>query len=186
MGERMRNGQWLAIGIAAAGVLYLTISYGSPPLIALTLALTFGAYGLIKKTTSLNALEGLSLETVILFVPTFGYLLYLSATGQNSFGLHDVRTSLLLSCAGAATALPLLFFAAGARRIPLYMVGVLQYVAPSLQFILGVFVYNEPFTMQRLIGFAFIWCALLLYTLEGIVWRRRIAVPRGAAVAVER
>ena len=183
LGERMRFSQWIAIGIAAVGVLYLTISYGAPPLIALTLALTFGAYGLIKKTTSLNALEGLSLETSILFVPTVGYLLYLGAIGRNSFGPHDLHTSLLLACAGAATALPLLFFAAGARRIPLYMVGVLQYIAPTLQFILGAFVYNEPFTTQRLIGFAFIWCALLLYTLEGLVWRRRIAAPHVARPA---
>lgn len=173
LGERMRNGQWVAIGVAAFGVLYLTISYGSPPLIALTLAFTFGTYALIKKTTSLNALEGLSLETAILFLPVLAYLFYLGIVGKNSFGLFDLRTSLLLSCAGAATALPLLFFAAGARRIPLYMVGVLQYLAPTLQFVLGVFVYNEPFTTQRLIGFAFIWLALLLYTMEGVLWRRR-------------
>jgi len=172
-GEKLRRGQWLAIGIAGSGVLYLTISHGSLPWIALSLAFTFGFYGLFKKKSPLNALEGLSLEMAILFMPALAYLLYLEFTGVASFGHVKLTTTLLLAMSGAATAIPLLLFAAAARRIQLSVIGVLQYLAPTLQFLIGVFVYGEAFTRTRLIGFSVIWLALFIYTFEGVVMRRR-------------
>jgi chloramphenicol-sensitive protein RarD len=168
LGEKMRRWQWVAIGLAATGVLYLTISYGSLPWIALVLAFTFGFYGLLKKKTSLNSLEGLSLETALLAVPALFYLLFLEASGAGSFGHTNQTISLLLVFTGVATGLPLLFFAAAARRIPLSTMGLLQYMAPTIQLFLGVFLYGEPFSPVRLIGFSFIWLALLIYSAEGL------------------
>lgn len=172
--ERLRAAQWLAIGLALLGVLYLTLAYGSFPWIALTLAFSFGLYGLLKKTTALPALEGLSLETALLFVPALAYLLLQEAQGQGAFGHTGGSISLLLMLTGVATGVPLLLFAAAARRIPLSMVGILQYIAPTMQFLLGVFLYHEPFTRSRLVGFSLIWAALLIYSMDGLrVYRRR-------------
>jgi chloramphenicol-sensitive protein RarD len=173
--ERLRGGQWLAIGLALLGVLYLTVAYGNFPWIALTLALTFGLYGLLKKTTALAALEGLSLETALLFGPALAYLLLQEGQGQGAFGHAGVGTSLLLALTGVATGLPLLLFGAAARRIPLSTVGILQYIAPTVQFLLGVFLYREPFTASRLIGFILIWTALLIYSGEGLLVHRHRA-----------
>lgn len=171
--EKMRPGQWLAVGLAAAGVLYLTISYGRLPWIALTLATTFGTYGLIKKQVKLNSLQGMGLETAVLFVPALAYILYLTFTHTGSFGTVNTQTTLLLACAGIVTAIPLLFFAAAAPRIPLSMLGILQYLAPTLQFSIGVIIYHEPFPIARLIGFGIIWLALLIYSIEGMITYRR-------------
>lgn len=172
--ERLRAAQWLAIGLALLGVLYLTLAYGSFPWIALTLAFSFGLYGLLKKTTALPALEGLSLETALLFVPALAYLLLQETQGQGAFGHTGGSISLLLMLTGVATGVPLLLFAAAARRIPLSMVGILQYIAPTMQFLLGVFLYHEPFTRSRLVGFSLIWAALLIYSMDGLrVYRRR-------------
>jgi chloramphenicol-sensitive protein RarD len=174
LGERLRNGQWVAIFLAATGVIYLTLRYGELPWIALVLALSFAMYGLIRKTSSLASLEGLSLETALMFLPAAGYLIYLQSMGTAAFGHVDGLTTSLLGLAGVATAVPLLFFAAGARRIKLATVGILQYIAPTMQFLIGVFIFNEPFTADRLIGFSIIWLALFIYTLENIwVGRRR-------------
>lgn len=170
--ERLRPVQLVAVLVAAAGVLYLTANHGRLPWIALGLALSFGFYGLLRKTATLNSLEGLALETGIVFLPAFLYLGYFEAQGRATFGHGDLATSLLLALAGAATAVPLLLFAAGARRIPLSVLGVLQYVAPTLQFLLGVFVYGESLTTARLIGFSFVWVALLIFAGEGISRRR--------------
>jgi len=169
--EKMRRWQWAAIGLAATGVLYLTISYGSLPWIALVLAFSFGFYGLLKKKTPLNSLEGLSLETALLAVPALFYLLFLEASSAGSFAHTRPIISLLLVFTGVATGLPLLLFAAAARRVPLSTLGLLQYMAPTIQLFLGVFLYGEPFTPVRLIGFSFIWLALLIYSVEGM-WRR--------------
>lgn len=171
--ERMRSGQWLAIAVAASGVAYLTLRYGNLPWIGLSLAGTFAVYGLLKKTASLNALEGFAMETGWVFLPAAGYLLYVNGSGGGTLGHTSTGTTLLLLGTGVATALPLISFAAGARRIPLSIVGLLQYIAPTLGFLLGVFVYHEPFNSDRMVGFSLIWLALLIYSVEGILARRQ-------------
>ncbi|MGB6056109.1 MAG: EamA family transporter RarD [Burkholderiaceae bacterium] len=168
--ERLRPGQWAAVVLAATGVAWLTWLAGHPPWIGLALAATFGGYGLMRKIAPLGALEGLSLETLLLFPLAVGYLLYLSATGHNSFANATAPVQWLLAAAGPITAVPLLLFAAGARRIPLTLLGLLQYLSPSLQLLLGVWLYHEPFGGTRLAGFALIWGALALYSAEGL-WR---------------
>ena len=173
--ERLRVGQWAALSVAAAGVLYLTFNYGSFPWIALTLAFSFGAYGLLRKTAPLNSAEGLFLETALLFLPAFGFLLLQEARGVGALGNQGAVTTILLIGAGAATSIPLLLFASGARRITLTTLGLLQYIAPTLQFLIGVLIYHEPFGPERLIGFGLIWLALVLYTAEGYVSPRRRA-----------
>ncbi|MDP9312447.1 MAG: EamA family transporter RarD [Chloroflexota bacterium] len=170
--ERLRFWQGIALLVAACGVLYLTVSYNAVPWIALTLAVSFGLYGLLRKTAALNSLEGLSLETLLLFLPALGYLVVQEWAGRGAFGDVAWPTNLLLIFSGAATAVPLLLFAAGARRISLTSLGILQYIAPSLQFGLGVLVFHEALTMARMIGFGLIWLALLLYTLEGVALGR--------------
>lgn len=170
--ERLRPGQWGAVALAAAGVLYLTISYGQPPWIALTLALSFGFYALIRKTAALGPVEGLTLELSIMFVPTAAYLFYRAGSGVGAFGRLDMRTDLMLMAAGVLTCIPLALFAFGARRVPLTTLGILQYVSPTLQFLIGVYLYGEAFTQARLIGFGLIWLALALYTTEGFLARR--------------
>ena len=177
--ERLRAGQTLALLIAASGVVYLTLLYGALPWIALTLAITFGFYGLLRKTAALDSLQGLTLETVVIFLPALGYLLFLQGAGRLAFGHGTPATSLLLALSGAATAGPLLLFAAGARRIPLTLMGILQYISPTLQLLLGVFVYGEVLNARRLVGFCLIWLALLIYSAEGLTHARR-ARPAGA------
>ncbi len=175
--ERLRKLQWAAVGIALIGVAHLTYHYGHAPWIALTLALTFGLYGLLRKTAPLASLTGLSLEMMFLLVPAVVFLMYLESQGRGHFGHDTMQTDILLISTGAATALPLLLFAYGAKRIRLATIGILQYIAPTLQFLIGVFIYNEIFTTARFISFCFIWVALGLYTSEGFVYRRRGAVP---------
>lgn len=170
--ERLRPGQTVALLIAAAAVVYLTVQYGSLPWIALSLAVTFGLYGLLRKTAPLGSLEGFAVETLLLFLPALAYLLYLASAGTLVFGRGGPATAALLVLSGAVTALPLLLFAAGARRIPLSTLGVLQYIAPSLQFVLGVFAYGEPMRAERLAGFALVWLALAIYTAEGLRHRQ--------------
>lgn len=173
--ERMRPWQWAAIGLAAAGVAYLTLSYGRLPWIALTLASSFGLYGLIRKTAALESVQGLTVETSLMLLPAIGYLAYLGSRGVGSFGQAGALTTLLLGCAGFVTAIPLILFAYGARRVQLTTLGVLQYAAPTLQFLVGVFIYGEDFTLTRLIGFSIIWAALLVYSAEGLITQRRVA-----------
>ena len=170
--ERLRGGQWLAVAIAAAGVLWLTWQTGGLPWIGLSLALTFGTYGLLRKTGALGPLEGLSLETLLLFPFAFGYLALLTAENQNAFLSAPAASQWLLAAAGPITAIPLLLFAAGARRISMATLGILQYIGPSLQLLCGVLLYGEPFSGARVIGFALIWSALAVYTLEGL-WQAR-------------
>ena len=171
--ERLRPWQWLPVGLAAAGVFYLTFIYGSLPWIALTLAFSFGLYSLIKKLGSLGALTGLTLETGIMFGPALLYLLYLGSRGAGAFGGQGLPIDLLLVGTGVITALPLLLFGMGARRIHLTTLGILQYIAPTCQFFLGVVVYGEPFTWARLAGFGLIWLALVIYSVEGYAARRK-------------
>ncbi len=176
--ERLRPWQGVAIAIALGGVTYLTANYGVLPWIALTLAGTFGLYGLLRKTAPLESLPGLTLETLLLFPSALAYLLYLEWIGRAAFGHAGATTTLLLIGAGGATALPLLLFAAGARRITLVSLGILQYIAPTTQFLIGVFVYDEPLTQARLIGFSLIWLALAIYTVDGALHASRTMRPR--------
>jgi chloramphenicol-sensitive protein RarD len=172
--ERLRKGQLAAITMAFGGVLYLTFSYGAFPWIALTLAFSFGFYGLLRKTAPLPAAEGLTLETALLTLPSLAVMLYLGRTGSGHFAAGDPRLSLLLIGVGVITAVPLILFAAAAQRITLTNLGLLQYIAPTIQFLLGVFVFNEAFGREQLAGFALIWSALLVYSVESIwVGRRR-------------
>jgi chloramphenicol-sensitive protein RarD len=175
--EKLRRGQWLAIGVAATGVAWLTWQAGQVPYIALVLALSFGAYGLLRKTAALAALEGLSFETLILFPLAVAYLGWLVFHGQSVFLNTDSdSTRWLLAAAGPTTAIPLLLFAAGARRIPMSVLGMLQYMSPSLQMLLGVWVFHEAFSYARLLGFLFIWGALAIYMAEGwLVGRKATA-----------
>ncbi len=170
--ERLRGGQWAAIALAALGVLWLTWQAGHMPWIALVLAASFGSYGLMRKTAALGALEGLSFETLILFPFALGYLVWLSMHGANSFMTTPSDTTRwLLVAAGPITAIPLLLFASGARKIPMSVLGLLQYIGPSIQLTLGVFVFHEVFTTGRLVGFVLIWSALALYAAEGLYRR---------------
>lgn len=179
--ERLRPLQWVATALAAAGVAWLTWQAGHPPWIGLALAFSFGGYGLLRKTATLGPLEGLSLETLLLFPIACAYLLYLSASGHNSFLTASAPMQWLLVAAGPITAVPLLLFAAGARRIPLSLLGLLQYLSPSLQLLLGVWLYHEPFGGARLAGFVAIWSGLALYSAEGL-WRGfKSRVPAAAA-----
>jgi chloramphenicol-sensitive protein RarD len=171
--ERLRPMQWFPVGLAALGVLYLTLQYGSLPWIALGLAFSFGMYGLIKKIAPLGSLHGLTLETGIIFIPALLFLLYAESQGNGSFGHLGLNVTLLLAFAGVITALPLLLFGLAARSIPLTMLGILQYIAPTVQFLLGIFLYQEPFTVTRLVGFSIIWLALLIFTVEGLYERRK-------------
>jgi chloramphenicol-sensitive protein RarD len=170
--ERLRAIQWLPIALAAIGVLYLTLTYGSLPWIALTLAFTFGLYGLIKKTAPLGSLYGLTLETGLLFVPAVAYLVYCQIAGQGAFLHYGPKADLLMVGAGLVTIVPLLLFASAAQRVPLTTIGILQYINPTMQFLLGILVFKEPFTRDRLIGFGIIWAGLILFWLEGLYGRR--------------
>lgn len=168
--ERLRPVQWIAVALAAAGVAWLTWQAGHLPWIGLALAISFGGYGLLRKTALLGPLEGLSLETLLLFPFALGYLIYLTLTGHNTFLTAPEASQWLLVAAGPITAIPLLLFAAGARRIPLSLLGLLQYLSPTLQLLLGVWLYHEPFGLVRMTGFGVIWAGLALYSAEGL-WR---------------
>ncbi len=174
--ERLRRMQWVAVGLAAAGVAYLTFVYGSLPWIALSLALSFGLYGLVTKQAPLNALHGLTLETGILFTPLLLYLLFAEASGQGAFLHTDTTSNLLMIGAGAVTVVPLLFFASAVRLIPLSMIGLMQYIAPTLQFLIGVLIFQEPFPPTQLIGFGLVWLALIVFTADNIRQRQQLAV----------
>jgi chloramphenicol-sensitive protein RarD len=171
--ERMRPWQWLPIGLVAVGVLYLTIVYGSLPWIALTLGIAFAFYGLVKKTAPLGAIFGMMLETGLLLLPALAFLAYIQATDQAIFLRAGVVSDLLILATGLMTVSPLLLFAASAQRIPLSLVGLIQYIAPTGQFLLGVLVYQEPFTRERMIGFSIVWLALIVFAVEGALSSRR-------------
>ncbi len=171
--ERLRPTQWVPVGMAALGVLYLTFSVGALPWIALVLAFTFGLYGLVKKVAPLGSLYGLMLETILLFIPATGYLVYAELTGTGAF-LHTGPTvAILLALLGVVTAIPLLLFASGARSVSMTTLGLLQYISPTLQFITGILLYGEPFTPERVLGFGIIWAALAIFSAEGYFARRR-------------
>lgn len=182
--EKLRPLQWAAIALAAAGVVWLTWQGGQLPWIGLLLAATFGTYGLLRKTAALGPLEGLTLETLLLVPLALGYLALLSTQGQNVFHSASTATRWLLAASGPVTAIPLLLFAAGARRIPLSTLGFLQYIAPTLQLLVGVWLYREPFDGARLTGFVTIWAALAVYSAEGLWQVRRGRQQRKAATSL--
>ena len=159
--EKMRKMQWISIAIASTGVLVLTIDYGRLPWIAIALALSWGSYGFIKKSLGLGALEGLAIETMISSVPYLGYLIYLGSQGTGQFGNGVVITTLIIS-AGAVTAIPLLLFNGATTRLPFTIIGLLQYITPTLQFAIGVWVLHEDMPAARWIGFVIIWIALVV------------------------
>jgi chloramphenicol-sensitive protein RarD len=171
--ERLRSAQWAAVGIGAAAVAVLTADYGRVPYIALTLALTFATYGLIKKRLALPAVRGLFVETAVLALPCLAYLTWLSWQGDLAFGHVSAGHTALLVLAGAVTAVPLLLFAGAANRLPLIALGLLQYVAPILQLGCGVLLFHEPMPPARLAGFILVWTALLVFTVDGIRHARR-------------
>ena len=180
--ERLRPLQWTAVGIAAVAVVVLTVDYGRPPWIALALALTFGLYGLMKKLVRTEAAPGLFVETALVSIPAAVVLGVAHSAGDGTFGNAGTGHALLLVSSGVATAIPLLLFAAAARRIPLSTVGLLQYLTPSMQLAIGVFVYGEPMPPARLAGFAIVWVALAVFTVDTL--RHARASSRRAAAEV--
>ncbi|HEU4541643.1 MAG TPA: EamA family transporter RarD [Jiangellaceae bacterium] len=187
--ERLRPVQWAAVGLAAIAVLILTVDYGRPPWIALILAFSFGTYGLIKKKVNVGAVESLGVETGVLLVPAAAFLIALEFNGTGAFTHTGLQTDVLLVGAGVITAIPLLFFGAAAIRVPLTTLGLLQYLAPVIQFALGVIVFREDVPPVRLIGFALVWTALAVLTTETLIYRRRrlaFAARTPVAAAAER
>jgi len=170
--ERLRPWQWVPVGLAALGVLYLTYSYGSPPWIALILALTWTVYGLLKKIAPLGSLHGLTLETGLMLLPVLTYLTVAGLGGKGAFLRGHPATDLLLVGTGLVTAIPLFLFALAVRRIRLTIVGILQYISPTLQFLLGVLVFREPFTTPQFVGFGIVWTALIIFGVEGFLTYR--------------
>ncbi len=171
--ERMRPMQWFALLLVCCGVVYLTLYYGQFPWIALTLALTFSVYGLLHKKISVPPLEGLCLETIVLFVPALFFLVLVEVKGNGAFYHGGQSTSLLLAGTGAVTAIPLLFFGYAAKKMSLSTLGLLQYMAPTISLLIGIFMYGESFPQERVIGFSIIWAALLLYISDNMVNRAR-------------
>ena len=179
--ERLRPVQWVAVGTGFAAVVVLTVGYGQPPWISLTLAFSFATYGLVKKKVGLGGIESLAAETAIQFLPAVGYLLWLSSRGSSTFTTHGAGHGALLAATGVVTALPLVCFGAAAIRVPLSTLGLLQYLAPVFQFLLGVLYFHEAMPVERWAGFALVWVALCLLTWDA--WRSasrlaRVRVPQ--------
>lgn len=164
--ERLRLFQWIPVILATAGVIYLTFQYGRVPWIAITLAFTFGLYGLVKKLAPLDSLFGLTFETAIAFPLALAYLVFAGISGTGSFPSEDNLSNILLIGTGVVTSVPLLLFASAARQIPLTMIGILQFISPTIQFLIGVLVYNEIFDRSDMIGFGLVWVALIIFWLE--------------------
>jgi chloramphenicol-sensitive protein RarD len=185
LGERLNRVQWISVLIAATGVLWLTFNYGSFPWIALTLAFSFGMYGLIRKIAAVPPVRGLGVESLYLFLPALGFLLWSETHGQGGFvatqasGGWSLAADALLIFGGALTAIPLIAFAEAVRRIPFSIVGLMQYMAPTMQLLCGVLIFGEPFGSDRMIGFALIWIALAIFATEGLLRSRRrpVALP---------
>jgi chloramphenicol-sensitive protein RarD len=177
LGEKLRRLQWIPVALAFGGVLYLTVSFGSLPWIALALAFSFGLYGLVKKIAPLPSLQGLTLETGIIFLPALAYLFLQESNGVGAFGHISAATTLLLVLTGIVTAIPLLLFATSAHLVPLSTLGLIQYIAPTLQFLIGVLIFRESFTQARVIGFCIIWIALIIFSAESLFVNRKHTHP---------
>jgi chloramphenicol-sensitive protein RarD len=181
--ERLNAAQWTAVGIAAFAVIYIALATGATPWIALTLATSFSLYGLIRKVVHVEALQGLAVETLVLMPVAMGYLIWREVTGAGAFGHSSALINVLLVGCGPMTAVPLFLFAFGARLIPYSTIGLLMYIAPSLQLLCGIFLYHEPFAGARAFGFGLIWLALVIYAGDGVLRARRAAVVSTAARA---
>ncbi|MCX6398212.1 MAG: EamA family transporter RarD [Propionibacteriales bacterium] len=181
LGERLRRLQWIALGIAGIAVVGLAVEYGRPPWVALVLAFSFGTYGLAKKQAGVEAVESLTFETIVLAPVAVGYLVWLGASGGGHLVGHGAGHAALLVATGVVTAVPLLFFGAAAIRVPMTTLGLLQYLAPVLQFLLGVTLLDEHMSAMRWAGFVLVWTALLLFTLDSL--RQRRQAPREPAPA---
>lgn len=179
LGERLRPMQWIALGVSAIAVLVIAIEYGRPPWIALILAFSFGTYGLMKKQAGVEAIESLTFETLVLAPVALGYLIWLGLSGDQHFAGHGLGHATLMAATGIVTAVPLLCFGAAAIRVPMTTLGLLQYLGPILQFLIGVAALHERMTAGRWIGFSLVWVALAILTLDA--WRVR---PRGVVVEV--
>jgi chloramphenicol-sensitive protein RarD len=173
LGERLRRLQWVALGIAAVAVLGLTVEYGRPPWVALALAFSFAFYGLAKKKANVGAVESLTVETLVLAPLAAGYIWWLSSQGTSTFGSEGAWHAALLMATGVVTAIPLICFGAAATRISLTTIGLLQYLAPTIQFALGVLLFREDMPAMRWVGFMLVWTALVIFTYEAITHRRR-------------
>jgi chloramphenicol-sensitive protein RarD len=171
LGERLRRAQWAALAVASVAVVVLTVQNGRPPVLALVLAFSFGAYGLLKKQAAVGAVEGLAVETAVLAPVALGYLVWLGPAGTALS--HGPGHLLMLMGAGLVTAVPLLLFGGAAQRVPLTTLGLLQYLAPTLQFAIGVLLLHEPMDALRLVGFALVWAGLVAFTLDALQHRRR-------------
>lgn len=171
--ESLRRLQWVAMGIATSAVVVLTLDYGRLPWVALVLAFSFGTYGLAKKSADAGAVESLAFETAVIAPVAGGYVAYLAAVGDGNFAGHGAGHALLLTTTGVVTALPLICFGAAATRLPMVTLGLLQYLAPIIQFALGVFLFHEDMPAGRWIGFVLVWVALVLFTVEAVNHRRR-------------
>ena len=181
LGERLRPMQWAAVGIGAAAVIVIAVDYGRPPWIALTLATSFGLYGFFKKQAAVGAVDSMAVETSAMFVPAVIALAVIGGQGHLTFGRHGVGNALLLAGTGVVTIVPLLFFAAGTRRLPLSALGLLQYLAPVLQFAVGVGIRHESTPAAELVGFAMVWIALVVLTVDGLRSQRSAAQAARAA-----
>jgi chloramphenicol-sensitive protein RarD len=175
--ERLRPAQWIPVALAAIGVICLTVAYGRLPWIALSLAFSFGIYGLVKKLAPLGSLYGLTLETAIVFPIALIYLAFAGISGTAAFLHESVLIDFLLIGTGVVTSIPLLMFASAARQIPLTVIGILQYIAPTMQFLIGVFLYHEAFDQSRLVGFSLVWLALIIFWLENYFANRVTIQP---------
>jgi len=184
LGERLRPLQWTAIGIATVAVVGLTLDYGHPPWIAFLLAGSFGTYGLAKKKAGVEAVESLTFETLVLTPIALGYLVWLSADGSSSFGSDGLDHSLLLASTGLVTAVPLICFGAAAIRVSMTTIGLLQYLAPTIQFALGILFFHEEMTPAKWVGFALVWLALAIFTSEALRHRGRQLREAAEASAV--
>lgn len=173
--EKLSRATILSVMIASLGVLIITVNYGQVPWASLLLALSFAVYGVLKKKIELDAARGLAIETLFIVPFALAYFVYLSSKGTMSFLHVDVKTDILILISGILTAIPLVLFAKGARKIPLYLMGFIQYVSPTITFVLGVFLYKEPFSHVDLLAFSCIWVALLIFSLSKIVEARKRA-----------
>jgi len=173
LGERLRRLQWVAMGLATVAVVGITIEYGRPPWVALVLAFSFGTYGLAKKKANAGAVESLTVETLVLTPIALGYLLWLMGQGTSTFGHAGLGHVALIVGTGVVTAIPLICFGAAATRVSMTTLGMLQYLAPTIQFALGVFLFHEPMPTMRWLGFALVWVALAIFTFETVNHRRR-------------
>lgn len=178
LGERLRAAQKLAIGVAVLAVVVLSVASGQPPWLALVLAFSFGLYGLLKKLAGVGAVASLAVETAVLSPLAVAYVVVIGVTGMSTFSSHGLGHASLLATAGLVTAIPLLAFGAAATRVPLTTLGVLQYLAPTIQLIIGTVLRHEPFGPARMVGFALVWAALVVFTIDLVRQRRPMATTQ--------